>query len=76
MPSSTFLPRRARFRATGKLAVATYGITQDNDMVAHWGATSTPWVLNSLFCPKTVQNAQNGLPGQTTNWADEFRAVQ
>jgi hypothetical protein len=65
-----------KFRATGKLAVATYGVTQDSDMVAHWGPTATPWLLNSLFCPKTVQNAPNGLPGQTVNWATEFRALQ
>ena len=64
------------FRATGRLAVATYGITQDADMVAHFGPHSTPWLLNSLFCPNTVQQTPNGLPGQTIPWVDQFRAAQ
>ncbi len=65
-----------KFRATGRLAVATYGVTQDANMVAHFGPGSTPWLLDSLFCPYTVQPGQNGLPGQTTPWVTQFRALQ
>lgn len=66
----------AKFRATGRLAVATYGVTQEADMITHFGPGSTPWLLNSLFCPYTVQPGPNGLPGQTTPWIEEFRALQ
>ena len=66
-----------RFRATGKLAVATYGIGQDTAMSSHtFGPDSPPWVLNSMFCQHTVQPAPNGLPGRNTWWTDEFRALQ
>jgi hypothetical protein len=65
-----------KFRATGRLAVATYGVTQDAGMVGHFGPDSTPWLLNSLFCPYTVQHGQDGLPGQTVPWIAEFRALQ
>lgn len=62
----------AAFRATGKLAVAHYNITQDKFTAAGFEPTSTPWVLNSMFCPYTVQHAQNGLPGQTPQWIQGF----
>lgn len=66
----------AKFRATGRLAVAGYGITQGRSMVANFGPQSTPWLLNSLFCPYTVESAPDGLPGQTHPWVEEFRALQ
>ncbi|WP_067680181.1 hypothetical protein [Nocardia miyunensis] len=65
-----------KFRGTGKLAAAAYGVTEDTAMVAHFGRGSTPWMLNSLFCPYTVRSQPGGLPGQTTQWVDEFRALQ
>ncbi len=66
-----------RFRRTGKLAVATYGIGQDTAMSSDsFGPDSQPWVLNSMFCQHTVQPAQDGLPGRNTWWTDEFRALQ
>jgi hypothetical protein len=75
--NKTFLRDQVgKFRATGRLAAATYGITQDTDMIAHFGPDSTPWLLNSLFCPYTVQRGADGLPGQTASWADEFRTLQ
>jgi hypothetical protein len=75
--NSSFLREQVeKFRATGRLAVAAYGVTQDAAMVAHFGPDSTPWVLNSLFCPYTVQPGQNGLPGRTCPWTEEFRALQ
>jgi hypothetical protein len=65
-----------RFRATGKLAVANYGLGQDAAMSGKFGPDSTPWLLNSMFCQHTVQSATNGLPGQNTVWTDEFRSLQ
>lgn len=65
-----------KFRATGRLAVATYGVTQDAAMVSHFGPDSTPWLLDSLFCPYTVQSGAHGLPGRTLPWTEEFRALQ
>jgi hypothetical protein len=65
------------FRATGKLAVATYGLGQDAAMSSDkFGPNSTPWLLNSMFCQHTVQPAKNGLPGQNTVWTTEFRSLQ
>lgn len=65
------------FRATGKLAVATYGLGQDAAMSSgNFGPKSTPWLLNSIFCQHTVQPAKDGLPGQNTVWTDEFRSLQ
>lgn len=65
-----------RFRATGRLAVAAYGMTQGAEMVQNFGPQSTPWLLNSLLCPYTVQRGQNGRIGENRTWADEFRALQ
>ncbi|HEY1704815.1 MAG TPA: hypothetical protein VGG75_34380 [Trebonia sp.] len=66
-----------KFRATGRLAVACYGLSQGKSMAAHpFGPQSTPWILNSLFCPYTVQQQANGQPGETTVWVNEFRALQ
>jgi hypothetical protein len=65
-----------RFRKTGKFAVAGYGITQDSAMSTDFGPGKTPWVLNSLFCPHTVQNGSDGLPGRNPTWCGEFRALQ
>lgn len=64
------------FRATGRLAVAGYGITQDRGGAADFNAHKTPWVLNSLFCPRTVQDGTGGLPGQNPLWLPQFRAAQ
>lgn len=66
-----------RFRATGKLAVATYGIGQDTAMSStSFGPSSPPWLLNSMFCQHTVQPAADGLPGRNTWWTEEFQALQ
>lgn len=74
---SNFLSNQVgKFRATGKLAVAGYGLSQAKDMASGFGPDSTPWLLNSLYCPYTVQRGTGGLPGQTSAWAREFRALQ
>jgi hypothetical protein len=65
-----------KFRRTGRLAVATYGVTQDADMASNFTEKSIPWLLNSLFCPYTVQPGKDGLPGRNHVWIREFRALQ
>lgn len=66
-----------KFRATGRLAVAFYGLSQGKSMAAHpFGPQSTPWILNSLFCPYTVRQQASGQPGETTPWVTQFRALQ
>lgn len=65
-----------KFRRTERLAVATYGVTQDHDMASDFTEKSTPWLLNSLFCPYTVQPGKDGLPGRNHVWIREFRALQ
>jgi hypothetical protein len=64
-----------RFRSTGKLAVAGYGITQAAP-IPNFGRQSTPWVLNSLFCPYVCKPEPSGLPGRNRTWCREFRALQ
>ncbi|WP_235978608.1 hypothetical protein [Streptomyces lycii] len=65
-----------QFRGTGKLAVAAYGVSQDADMASGFGVDSTPWLLNSLFCPYTVLPGKEGLPGRNRAWTDGFRSAQ
>lgn len=64
-----------RFRRTGKLAVAGYGIIQATP-IPDFGPTSTPWVLNSVFCPYVCKPGPSGLPGRNRVWWQEFRALQ
>lgn len=61
------------FRATGKLAVATYALGQSADKV---GPDTTPWLFTGMFCQRTVQPVRDGLPGQNTVWTDAFRSLQ
>jgi hypothetical protein len=65
-----------QFRKTGRLAVATYGVSQDKAMTSDFGAKKNPWMLNSLFCPYTVQSGKGSLPGRNRVWIDQFRALQ
>lgn len=65
-----------RFRKTGKLAVATYGVTQGPSMVKNFTADSTPWLLNSLYCPYTVRRRPDGLPGGNLAWRRQFRDLR
>lgn len=65
-----------RYRRTGRLAVATYGLTQGAAMLKDFGPKKPPWLLNSLFCPGTVRPGPDGLPGRNSTWAEEFRALQ
>ncbi|MBP0458644.1 hypothetical protein [Streptomyces montanisoli] len=72
----TFLTNEmARLRDTGKLAVAAYGITQGAP-IRDFDANSSPWVLNSVFCPYVCRQATDGLPGRDRTWATAFKAAQ
>ncbi len=64
------------FRATGRLAMASYGFRQDILMEQDFGPNKVPWLLNSVFAPYTVQPAPNGLAGLGYAWIDDFRELQ
>jgi len=65
-----------RFRATGRLAVATYGFRQIPSMTSGWSATKVPWLLNSVFATLTVQPRGDGMSAPGYAWIDDFRALQ
>jgi hypothetical protein len=65
-----------RFRATGRLAVATYGFRQIPSMTANWSATKAPWLLNSVFATLTVQPRGDAMSTPGYAWIDDFRALQ
>jgi hypothetical protein len=65
-----------RFRATGRLAVATYGFAQIPSMTSGWSATKPPWLLNSVFAPLTVQPRGDGMDGPGYAWLEDFRRLQ
>jgi hypothetical protein len=65
-----------KFRATGRLAVATYGYRQGLSMVQNFGPYKPPWLLNTVFAPYTVRPWRNGTTGRGYAWIDEFQALQ
>ena len=65
-----------RFRATGRLAVATYGFRQIPSMTSGWSPTKVPWLLNSVFATQTVQPRGDGMSTPGYAWIDDFRALQ
>ncbi|MBE1584737.1 hypothetical protein ACFPOI_42615 [Nonomuraea angiospora] len=62
------------YRSTGRLAVATYAFKQDDAMVEDFGPDKTPWLLNSVYAPYTVQ--PRGAMSGRGYWLDDFRALQ
>lgn len=64
------------FRATGRLAVATYGFKQASSMSANFGPRKTPWLLNSVYAPRTVQPNPDGSAAFNYAWIDDFRRLQ
>lgn len=64
------------FRDTGRLAVATYGFKQGSSMARNFGPEKTPWLLNSVYAPRTVRPQPNGLSGLNYGWIDDFKALQ
>ena len=66
-----------KFRGTGKLAVATYGVGQDAAMSgSDFGPDSTPWLLNSLFASATIKKNPDGAAVPNYAWIEEFKALQ
>ncbi|GAA2674189.1 hypothetical protein [Streptomyces lunalinharesii] len=65
-----------RFRSTGRLAVATYGIAQAAAMVRDLGPEKQPWLLNSLYANRTVQHSAAGELPHNYAVFDDFRALQ
>lgn len=64
------------FRDTGRLAVATYGFKQGSSMSNNFGAEKTPWLLNSVFAPRTVRANPDGSAAANYAWIDDFKALQ
>lgn len=66
-----------KFRSTGKLAVATYGVGQDAAMSGDdFSPHSTPWLLNSLFASATIEKNPDGTAVPNYAWIEEFKALQ
>ena len=65
-----------KFRATGRLAVATYGFKQGSSMSNDFGPDKTPWLLNSVFAPRTIQANADGSAPANYAWIDDFKALQ
>jgi hypothetical protein len=66
----------AMFRATGRLAVATYGFKQGSSMTVNFGPDSTPWLLNSVVAGRTVRPEPDGKAAFNYAWIDDFKALQ
>jgi hypothetical protein len=64
------------FRGTNRCAVAGWGLFQDVGGAKSFGPTGLPWVFNTIFCPYTVTQGADGLPGRNVTWATEFRSLQ
>lgn len=65
-----------KFRDTGQLAVATYGVAQAPAMVKDFGPGKQPWLLNSLYSNLTVEEGDGGTPARSYGFFDDFRALQ
>ncbi|GLJ60702.1 hypothetical protein GCM10017576_08310 [Microbacterium barkeri] len=65
-----------RLRATGRLAVATYGFVQIPSMTSEWSATKAPWLLNSVYAGLTVQPRGQAMSAPGYGWLADFRALQ
>lgn len=75
--NSDYLQKQVEmFRDTKRLALASYGVSQDEAMSEGITVEKKPWMLNSLFCPYTVEDGKDGLPGRNTTWIEQFRALQ
>ncbi|KAJ5174590.1 uncharacterized protein N7482_000467 [Penicillium canariense] len=64
------------YRATERLEVATYSCCPMRNRKAPILASDTPWMLNGLFAPSTVQLEQDGSRHENFPWAEEFRRLQ
>ena len=64
------------FQDTGRLAVATYGFKQGSSMSNNFGPEKTPWLLNSVFAPRTIRANPDGSAAANYAWIDDFKAQQ
>lgn len=65
----------ALFRATKRLAVATYGFEQGTSMTKEFGANSVPWLLNSVYARRTVRQGADGSAPTNPYWLAAFRKL-
>lgn len=65
-----------QFRATGRLAVATYGTLQGPAMIRDLGPDKTPWLLNSLYANLVAQRSPDGYLPHNPAFYQDFRALQ
>ncbi|MFE7032675.1 hypothetical protein ACFU9Y_20395 [Streptomyces sp. NPDC057621] len=65
-----------QFRATGRLAVATYGTLQQPAMIRDIGPDKTPWLLNSLYANLVAQPSENGDKARNPAFYEDFRTLQ
>ena len=71
-----FLAETVRlYRATGRLAVATYPYCPMRDRKQPFGPDDTPWLLNGVYAPSTVSHEPGGPRPEGFPWAEEFRRV-
>nr|WP_206314863.1 hypothetical protein [Streptomyces coryli] len=72
-----WLTRQVRqFRATGRLAVATYGTLQGPAMTSDLGPDKMPWLLNSLYANLVAQRSADGSLAHNPAFYEDFRALQ
>ncbi|WP_186456766.1 hypothetical protein [Sphingomonas suaedae] len=63
------------FRNSGKLAVATYAFRQSQQSGENYGPDKTPWILNGVYAPVTVQANPDGSAPFNYAWIDDFRQL-
>lgn len=63
------------YRGTGRLAVATYPYCPMRDRKLPFQAADTPWLLNGVYVPSTVQREQGEPRHENFPWADEFHRM-
>ncbi|MET9772408.1 hypothetical protein [Streptomyces sp. NPDC006415] len=64
------------YRETGRLAAATYGVVQGKASVRDITGKTKPWMLNSLYVPRTVRHEQGAPLPRTYTVFDDFAALQ
>lgn len=64
------------YRATGRLDVALYSFCPMRHRKRPLQAGDTPWMLNGVYAPSTVQLKPDGSRHENFPWAEEFRRVQ
>lgn len=64
------------YRSTGRLEIATYGFCPMRMRKQPLLTTESPWFLNSLLAPPTVQRIPDGSVQENFPWAAEFRRLQ